>query len=255
VTTPLLHSRVDGSGPRIVLLHPVGLDLTFFEPMVVNLRERYEVVRIDLRGHGVSPTSAENADLADYAADVHAVLTRLPHAPTAVVGFSFGGMLAQVLALAHPTDADALVISACPSTLSNESRLAVAERGALAEREGMAAVVDSTMERWFSEPFRRNGDDAAARRRLLSDDVRGWAQAWRAMAQLNTAPYLASIKTPTLCLAGEADLSSPPRVVEAIATSIPGARFAVISGAPHMLFIERPQAVESTISYFLAGVL
>ena len=95
-------------------------------------------IRVDLRGHGASPTAPPALALADYAEDVHALLTRLRCAPAAVVGFSFGGMLAQVVALTYPQDVNALVISACPSTLSDEGRAVVAGRGAQAERRGMA---------------------------------------------------------------------------------------------------------------------
>jgi 3-oxoadipate enol-lactonase len=254
MASALLNHRIDGSGRPVVLLHPVGLDLTFLEPLAVKLSQQYTAIRVDLRGHGGSPTTPPAVALADYADDIHGLLMRLGCAPAAVVGFSFGGMLAQVVALNYPADVSALVISACPSTLSQEGRAAVAGRGAQAERHGMAAVVDSTMERWFTDSFRQRGGDAPARTRLLSDDVEGWAQAWRAMARIHTAPHLASIRVPTLCLAGEVDLSSPPQVVEAIAKGIPGARFATIPGAPHMLFIEQPDAVASAITDFLAAL-
>ncbi len=255
MASALLNHQIDGSGRPVVLLHPVGLDLTFMQPLAAALSQRYMVIRVDLRGHGASPIAPPARTLADYADDIHALLVRLECAPAAVVGFSFGGMLAQTIALSYPADVNALVISACPSTLSDEGRIVVAGRGALAERSGMAAVVETTLERWFSEPFRERGGDRPARQRLLSDDVEGWAQAWRAMAAIHTAPQLASIRAPTLCLAGECDRSSPPAVVEAIANGIPGARFLVIPGAPHMLFIERPEEVAKAIEDFLADAL
>jgi 3-oxoadipate enol-lactonase len=255
--TSNLHYRIDGSGPRVLLLHPVGLDLTFFEPLAEELSQSYRVLRIDMRGHGGSPPGhdAHPPHLEDYADDIHALLRELRYTPAAVIGFSFGGMLAQHLAFRHQGDVNALVASACSSTLSDASRKAVAERGAVAEREGMAAVVDATIERWFTDAFRQAGGDDPVRRRLLSNDVRSWREAWTAIAQVNTAPYLSSIKVPTLCLAGGCDVSAPPPVVEAIAKGIPGACFAVIPGAPHMLFIEQPQTVAIEISDFLGRVL
>jgi 3-oxoadipate enol-lactonase len=90
------------------------------------------------------------------------------------------------------------------------------------------------------------------RDRLLSDNVGSWAQAWRAMAAIDTSTRLGVIRVPTLCVAGELDKSSPPEIVAAIAERIAGARFVVISGAPHMLFIEQPKAVARVIGDFLA---
>ena len=206
---------------------------------------------MDLRGHGRSRSMQSAPGLRDYVDDIHTALNGLAFAPAFVVGFSFGGMLAQLLTLEYPADVSALVVSACPSTLTDEARKIMAERGALAEREGMAAVADATMERWFTRSFRQRRGDEPTRQRLLSADVTGWAQAWRAMAAIETAPRLAAIDVPTLCLAGEVDVSSPPHVVGAIARGIPGSRFVIVAGAPHMLFIEQPHAVAAAIADFL----
>jgi 3-oxoadipate enol-lactonase len=254
VTKPVLHHKIEGSGARVVLLHPVGLDLTFFAPMAEELHRSFTVLSVDLRGHGQSPASPPARSLDDYADDVHALLGALGFAPAAVVGFSFGGMVAQHLALKYPGDANALVICACPSTLKPENRVIAAERGAQAERDGITAVLDATLDRWFTREFRASGAARAARDRLLSDNVASWAQAWRAMAAIDTSARLGAIRVPTLCIAGELDKSSPPDIVAMIAERIAGARFVVIPGAPHMLFIEQPRAVARVIGDFLAGL-
>jgi pimeloyl-ACP methyl ester carboxylesterase len=163
-------------------------------------------------------------------------------------------MVAQTLALRHPQDVAVLVPCACPSTIAEPSRAVYAERAATAERDGMAAVLEATLARWFTDAFRARGGDGPARERLLTDDVRGWAQAWRAMSRIDTAPHLHAIGVPTLCIAGEVDKSSPPEIVAAIARAIPGARFTTLPGAPHMLFIEQPEAVAGEILAFLDEV-
>jgi 3-oxoadipate enol-lactonase len=253
---PRLHYRIDGAGPPIVLLHPVGLDLTCFDALVTELGSRYRILRMDLPGHGRSGSTHHGLPgLRDYVDDVHDLLSGIASAPAAVIGFSFGGMLAQLLALEYPEDVHVLVISACPSTLSDEGRQIMAERGAVAEREGMGAVVDATMQRWFTRSFLERGGGEPFRQRLLSDNVEGWARAWRAMAAIDTTTRLGSINVPTLCLAGEVDVSSPPHIVQAIAQGIPGARFVVVPGAPHMLFIEQTRVVADAIANFLDGAL
>lgn len=251
---PALHHKIDGTGPHVVLLHPVGLDLTFLEPVAAELRRRCTVLSVDLRGHGRSPASPPARSLDDYADDVHVLLDTLGFAPAAVAGFSFGGMVTQHLALKYPMDVNALAICACPSTLKPENRVIAAERGAQAERDGMGVVLDATLDRWFTPAFRASGAADAARDRLLSDNVVAWAQAWRAMAAVDTSARLGAIQVPTLCVAGELDKSSPPEIVAAIAEQIAGARFVVIPGAPHMLFIEQPRAVARVIGEFLAGL-
>ncbi|MGB8185359.1 MAG: alpha/beta hydrolase, partial [Pseudolabrys sp.] len=184
---PALHHKIGGTGPHVILLHPVGLDLTFLEPVAADLCRSFTVLSVDLRGHGHSPASPPARSLDDYADDVHVLLDACGFAPAAVAGFSFGGMVAQHLALKYPKDVAALAICACPSTLKPENRVIAAERGAQAERDGMGIVLDATLDRWFTPEFRASGAADAARDRLLSDNVEAWAQAWRAMAAIDTS--------------------------------------------------------------------
>jgi len=252
--TVKLHHRIDGNGPRVTLLHAVGIDLTFLDAVAGSLAKEFTVLRADLRGHGKSPYQPA-ADLADYADDVHALLTDLHFAPCAVAGFAFGGMVTQALAVNHPQDVRAIVIASCPSAQTPDSAGIVAQRGADAKRDGIGSILDVTMRRWFNDAFVDAGGDAAVRERLLSTDINGWADAWSAMATIDTAPRLKEIKVPALCLVGEFDKSSPPPVVRRIADAIPGARFAVISGAPHMPFIEQPAETARVVGGFLREAL
>jgi 3-oxoadipate enol-lactonase len=75
------------------------------------------------------------------------------------------------------------------------------------------------------------------------------------MSKIDTLPRLGAIRAPALCVAGELDKSSPPPVVKAIADAIPGARYAELPGAPHMIFIEQPDETARVIGAFLREVL
>jgi 3-oxoadipate enol-lactonase len=236
-------------------VHPVGLDLTFLAPVANMLRQQFTVLTVDQRGHGKSTAVAPAHSLVDYADDLHALLTKLAFTPVAVVGFSFGGMVAQELALKYPQDIAALIICASCASLPDPARDVARARGDDARRRGMSEVLEATLDRWFTPPFRASGKQDAAKARLLSDDVEGWAQAWHAMAAVNTLPRLSGVTAPALCLAGELDKSSPPEVVKEMAAAIPAARYAELKGAPHMLFIEQPEATARVIAGFLRTVL
>jgi 3-oxoadipate enol-lactonase len=255
VSQPVLHHKVEGSGPHVALLHPVGLDLTFLAPIAAALRDNFTVLSIDQRGHGQTAAAPRARSLEDYADDLNTLFEHLSFGPAALVGFSFGGMVAQTFALKYPRQVSALALCACPSTLSPEGRKISAARGTDAERGGMKAVLDATLERWFNDEFRLAGKAEASRQRLVANDVAGWAAAWHAISGVDTLPRLGEIRVPTLCLAGALDKSSPPDVVKAIAAAIPGARFVVLPGAPHMLFIEQPREVAHAVGGFLREVL
>ena len=71
----ILNHVVEGAGRHVLLLHPVGLDLTFFEPLVPLLSPRYRVMRMDLRGHGRSPVTPFAQEFDEFAEVVHDTLT------------------------------------------------------------------------------------------------------------------------------------------------------------------------------------
>src|SRR6267154_24216 len=171
-----LNHRIDGSGPRVLLLHAVGMDLTLLDPLAAILVKEFTILRADLRGHGKSPY-VPAASLEDYADDVHALLEKLSFGPCAVAGFAMGGMVTQALAVKYPQDTRALVLANINHRQSKEGFAALMSRAAEARRVGMAAVVDTTMRRWFNAPFIASGGDAAVRQRLATDDVRAWCDA------------------------------------------------------------------------------
>jgi len=246
--------EIEGEGPTVCLLHPVGLDSGCWGAQVAPLAPRFRVLRVDLRGHGRSDTPSPPYSLSDFGADIHTLLRQLRVAPAHVVGLSLGGMVAQVLALEHPEDVRSLVLADTNSTLGPEARRAMAERGEAARRGGMASILDSTLSRWFTPGFMESEIVAETRKRLLADNVEGWAAAWRAISELDTEPRLGEIRVPTLVIIGENDLSVPVSRARAMADRIPGAAFHVVPGAPHMAPLERPDLFNPPLLAFLGNI-
>src|SRR2546423_994570 len=132
-----LNYRIDGSGPRVLLLHAVGMDLTLLGPLAAILVKNFTILRADMRGHGKSPY-VPAASLEDYADDVHALLGKLSFAPCAVAGFAMGGMIAQALAVKYPQDTRALVFANINHEQTKESFAALMSRAAGAQQDGLA---------------------------------------------------------------------------------------------------------------------
>jgi 3-oxoadipate enol-lactonase len=251
VNSVVLHYELEGQGHPVVLIHPVGLDLTCWTAQVEVLAPKFRVLRVDLRGHGRSAIPPPPYTLGGLASDVHDLLHQLGCFPVHVIGLSVGGMVAQHLALEYPQDVSSLVLADTNSTLPQEARPAMIERGETARRGGMASVVDSTLRRWFTEGFLQSAVVARCRERLLADDATGWAATWRAISELDTEPRLPMIGVPTLVITGEKDVSAPAARAQAMAALIPGARLHIIPGAPHMAPLEQPAAFNAAVLAFL----
>jgi 3-oxoadipate enol-lactonase len=251
----LLNYVIEGEGPPVILLHPVGLDHTCWDAVAPRLSAGHRLIRIDLRGHGLSSLPDEDYTLADYADDVHAVLVATGLRPAAIVGLSFGGMVAQTVVIRHPDVASAAVFAGTSAAQTPERREIAIQRAEAALRDGMGALVAPTLQRWFTPGFIAGGGAEATRARLIADDPRGWASAWRAMSDLDAGPALPGIGIPTLCLAGEADLAVPTTALEAMAAAIPGGRYVMLPGASHMMQIENAGAFSDAVLAFLREAL
>ncbi len=249
-----LHYRIEGQGPVVLLLHPVGLDLTWWEPQVEALRSEFQVLRLDFRGHGESAIASPPYTLVDFANDAHALLEALKLAPAHVIGLSLGGMVAQVLALEYPADVRSMVLAGTLCTLPAAARQAMRARGEAAEQGGRAAVVQPTIERWFTGGFLESPLVAQCRQCLLTNEVGAWAATWRAIAELDTLPRLSEIRASTLVTTGDADVSTPVAAAQIIADHIPGAILKVMPGAPHMAPYERPDLFNPLVLEFLRSV-
>jgi len=249
-----LHWRLQGAAAAtpVVLLHSIGTDLTIYDRAAEILSDDLLVLKVDLRGHGASDATEGDYALDLLAADVLAAMDAAGIDRCAVAGFSFGSMIAQELAIQNPADVSALIALAGPCTWEAHQRPAIAARGTDALAHGMSAVLDATMARWFTPEFRQSAAALEARHTLLQRDPRGWAHAWQAISGLDTEARLRSLRIPALCVAGERDVSATPEAVRRIAAAIPGARYTELSGAPHMLFIEQPDAVAALIADFLS---
>lgn len=240
-----------GQGAPVLLLHPIGLDSSWWQPFAERLAPSFCVLSMDFRGHGGSAPVGGEVELADLADDAAALLRALGLAPAQVVGLSMGGMVAQSLAIRHPDAVRSLALLGTACTLPEEARKQMVARGEAARSGGMRAVLGATLERWFTPAAL--GAEIAKRceQRLLENDVASWAACWRAISRLDTLSELKRIKSPALVVTGEEDLSTPPAAARMIADNIPSARLAIIEGAPHMGPFECPQTYLAPVAEFL----
>lgn len=224
----------------VVFLHPVGLDQTIWSA-VRSPGDR----ALDFPGHGTEPPpeSVSMAGLVDH------VLAHVAE-PVTLVGLSLGGAVALQLGIRAPERVASLVV-ACSTAASRPP--VMFERAAAIRAGGMAGVVESTLERWFTaEALATPGHPGVeyARKRLLADDAETIAAYWEAMAEHNVSSELGTIDVPTTIIAGARDAAGGPEVMRPIAEAIPGATFEVVDG-PHMLPLEQPRAFRAALDRHL----
>lgn len=126
-------------------------------------------------------------------------------------------MVTQALAVKYLDDVTALVLANVNHAQTEQSKAGLLSRASAAREHGMAGIVESSMQRWFTGPFIARGAGAPVRASLANASLDAWCDGYGAMANIDTAPKLRGITAPVLCLAGELDQSMPPAAVKAMA--------------------------------------
>ena len=257
-----IHVEREGSGPTLLLLHGFTGSTITWSTLRETLRDRFELLIVDLPGHGRSSAPADSAryDLRRVADDLVRVLDAVDVARTAVLGYSMGARTSLQLALAHPERVSALILeSGSPGIVDPTERAArVTADEALAtsiERDGIGAFVD----RWEKLPLWASQDKVrpVARARLhaerLAQRPQGLANSLRG-AGAGVAPpvtdRLGTITPPVLLVAGALD-AKYVALGQMMRERLPDARLEVVADAGHAVHLERPEAFAALVGAFL----
>ena len=249
-----INTRIEGpaDGAPLVLLHALGLDLTIWDDLVARLPKSLRILRLDLRGHGLSDCPPAPYSMGQLIRDAERTLDHFGLRDAVVLGLSVGGLIAQGLAVKRLDQVRAMVLSNTAARLGHGS-LWQARSQAVAEG-GMAAIVDATLERWFGRGWQSREDLEHWRTRLLGMAPQGWIGTAAAIAGTDFYTPTAALTLPTLVIAGDRDGSTPPDLVRETADLILGSRFALIRGAGHLPFVEKPQDYAAALTGFLESI-
>ena len=237
--------------PVVAFVNSLSGTLEIWDGVVPALAGAWRVLRYDMRGHGRSGTVDEAITVDDLADDLVGLLDALGIAKAHVAGLSLGGMVAQALASAHPERVTSLVLMATSAYLPPPEFWR--DRAETVRADGVAAVVDAVIARWFTAPFYDKAPETVARvrERFVACDPAGYARCCEAIAAMDLRQRLGRIAAPTLVLVGADDPVTPPTMAEDIRSRIPGAELTVLPKVAHLMPVERPEAVGAHLAAFL----
>jgi pimeloyl-ACP methyl ester carboxylesterase len=251
--------RVVGAAglPWLVICHGMALDHREFVPLAETLSDRWRVLLWDMPGHGQSQPQPGDYSVAAMADALEAVLAAEGVAMTALLGFSYGGVVAQVFARRHPERLTALILQGCFMTYLQPAPLpgwlvgpligaTFATRGwdrikrdfvancALTDT-GRAAIADAP------EPLGRAGFVAMT----------------KALLRANEPDPGFRIAAPVLLIRGEHDryAKAIDAGFAALAATSPHAQRVVIAGAGHCAHLDAPAVFEAAVAVFLDSLV
>jgi 3-oxoadipate enol-lactonase len=214
----------------LVLPSSLGTDRTLWDEQLDAFSQSFRVLRYEHRGRST---------VAELAQDALALLDDAGVERASWCGLSLGGMVGMWLGAHAPERLDRLVLACTAARMPAPD--VYRERATLVREHGLGPVADAVVSRWFTESAppelpRRFRD------LLLAQDVDAYARCCEAVGAWDFRDELPRVAVPTLVLAGSEDRATPADATDLLATRIPGARLAVLEGAPHLANVECPGA-------------
>jgi pimeloyl-ACP methyl ester carboxylesterase len=249
--------ETDGQGDPLLLLMGLGGEHHGWDLVRPELARRHRLVLLDNRDAGASDEATGPYGIADMAADALGVMDQLGIERFHVLGASMGGAIAQHVALQAPYRVGAMVLVATWARTDGFLRAILGGWRRLAEQvpaeELLAAMLPwAFTPRVFAEPpAELVAWQAAARARGLLKSVAAFQRQIDACLAHDTLDLLPILRTPTLVLAGEDDILTPPRYGRALAAALITAEVMLVPGSGHACFLETPRAVAERALRFL----
>jgi 3-oxoadipate enol-lactonase len=257
-----LYFEVYGEGPPLVLVMGIGYDATLWTlAQVPVLSGMFKVVIFDNRDVGRSAKAAAPYSIADMADDVAALMDALDIERAHLLGLSMGGMIAQEFALRHADRLHRLVLSGCGAAPARAAFDPIRAWNWVKANDTSGEAFACQQFIWlFSTAFLRNKDAVQQTLSMLTSNPNpvgpdAYNRQAQAYLRHDALDRLADIRSPTLVIAGEQDLLTPPWVCREVAVRIPGSQFEIITGegSSHVVPIERPHEFNDLVTTFLTA--
>lgn len=236
----------------VVLLGSLGSDRTIWTRQISMLTESFDVLHIDHRGHGESPSLPGPYSVNDLSDDVIEALDEEGVGGAHFVGISLGGMISMNLALRIPERVLSLAV------LCSSAKLAPAydwvARAHHVAATGAGSIAEDVVSRWFTVGFAERNPITVQRMvsMISSTSSEGYAGCCHAIAGVDLVPRLAQIEQSLLAIAGRRDRSTPAEHLELVASRAANARLEMVPGA-HLAIVENDEIVNELLREHLGA--
>ena len=240
------------NSPVLIFSNSLGSEMLMWDELVPFLLPYFRVLRYDTRGHGGSEITPEPYSIALLGQDVIDLLDELKIDEAYFCGLSMGGLIGQWLGIHYPNRIKKLIVSNTGAKIGNDERWN--DRIETIKAKGMQAIVDDTMERWFTESFRNHNPQRVAETKamFLRSDILGYSNCCAAIRDADFRESLSQVSVETLVITGDEDPVTNVAQAEFIAENITNARLKVLH-ARHLASTELPEEYAQVLIDFIVG--
>jgi 3-oxoadipate enol-lactonase len=239
------------NAPPLMFSNSLGSDLGMWDAQATALGDRFRIIRYDSRGHGRSVARPGEYTIAQLAADALAIMDHLGVAKADWCGLSKGGMVGQWLLTHHPERIGKAILANTAARMPPPELWSGRIRNVAAN--GMAAILDATIERWFTPAFIEGAPEEITRVRAMiaATPAQGYCGCCAAIRDMDQREAIRDIRSPVLLISGAQDPATTPEMMRLMRERIPGTQWLSLDAA-HISNIEQPEAFTRAILEFLA---
>lgn len=252
--TRLAFSWKDGPATaRLVLIHSLAMDHSFFLSTIDALGDSAAVLTLDCRGHGASDKSLGPYTVELFANDVTSVMDAAGWPSAIVAGASMGGSVALAFAAHHQQRCRGLGLFDTTAWYGPDAPKQWAERAEKALAEGLDSLVPFQKTRWFGDCFREAHPDIVEKcvAIFLNNERRAYADTCRMLGNFDLRSALPNIKIPTRIVVGEEDYATPLAMAKVLHEGISGSSLTVIESARHLTPLEYPERIAAELQHLI----
>lgn len=244
---------IEGEGPPLFLIHGIGAARDAWRFVMPSLKKHFSVISYDLRGHGESPLPVGEFGLDQLVDDLERLRERTGIDRAHFAGHSLGGMIGPAYALKHPHRVLSLGLLATAAGRTEEDSKKVWGVFRAMEEKGIAKVLDTLVDRWFTDDFVKERPDLIERRlkQVVEMDADVFMNVFRIYARTEMLPWLPKVTARSLVLTGELDGGCNPRLNRLIEGALPDAELVILPRYKHAILIEAPDNVSGQLVRFM----
>ena len=250
-----------GAGWPVVLLHAFPLTADMWRPQLESVPSGWRFIAPDFRGFGrfLPPSGGREITMADYAADVFALMDGLKLDDAVIGGLSMGGYVTFAMHRLEPARFTGMVLADTrPQADTPQGREGRVKLRAILATDGPRGVAGQMLPKLLSEAARQEGSEALRQTRTM---IEGTAPAaidaaiGALMSRPDSTSCLSQIACSTIVIVGERDEITPVADAEAMQRAIGRSTLTVIPGAGHLSSLEQPAAFSRGLADFLLARL
>ena len=247
-----IYYEMAGDGESLLLIHGLGSSTRDWEEQVPNFSQKYQVITLDLRGHGKTDKPKGPYSMRMFAEDIAELLKKLGIKSTHVLGISLGGGIAFQFAVDYPNLVKSLIVVNAGIEIPIDSfkmKLEAFKRTFIVKLVGMKKMGKVLAPRLFIKPEQEDLREKLVER-WAENDKKAYLSAMRALIGWSVRDQINKIKCPTLVIGSDEDYA-PSSIKEEYTALLSNAKFIEIQDARHAVPIEKPKEFNEIVMKFL----